>query len=84
MNNEINVDFIKKNEITATIETMESFGVDIDKDAQAPRSYPALPEKPRINDVVLINNKTSKDLGLQDEMEALTVQEIERILYLDI
>lgn len=36
--------------------------------------------KPRINDVELRDNKTAKQLGLQEEMESLTNLEIEEIL----
>lgn len=43
-------------------------------------NYNDLMNKPQINNVVLTDNKTSKDLGLQDEMEALTNMDIEEIL----
>ena len=42
-------------------------------------NYDNLINKPSIEDVVLQGNKTFKQLG----MEALSVQEIEMILYLD-
>lgn len=38
--------------------------------------------KPRINNVELVGNKTSHDIKVQDEMDDLSVQEIEKILYL--
>jgi len=41
--------------------------------------YPSLSNKPSIEDVILIGNKTFKQLGL----DVLSVQEIEKILYLD-
>ena len=44
-------------------------------------AYPPLTDKPRINEVVLIDNKTSEDLGLQSKMHAMTVQEVQSILY---
>lgn len=37
---------------------------------------------PRINNVELVGNKTGSELGLQDDMDALTVQEVEKILYI--
>ena len=45
-----------------------------------PNNYNILNNKPKINNVELKDNKTSKDLGLQDEMEALTNMDIEEIL----
>lgn len=43
-------------------------------------NYNYLNNKPKINDVELKGNKTSKQLGLQEEMESLTNLEIEEIL----
>lgn len=41
--------------------------------------YERLGNKPSIEDIELVGNKTFKQLG----MEALSVQDIEKILYLD-
>lgn len=46
-------------------------------------SYPQLADKPQINGVELIGNKTSHDIKVQGEMDVLSVQEIEKILYLN-
>lgn len=43
-------------------------------------NYNNLVNKPKINDIELRDNKTSKDLGLQEEMDSLTNLEIEEIL----
>lgn len=43
-------------------------------------NYNYLNNKPKINDVELRDNKTAKQLGLQEEMESLTNLEIEEIL----
>ena len=43
-------------------------------------NYNYLNNKPKINDVELKGNKTSKQLGLQEEMESLTNMEREEIL----
>lgn len=40
-------------------------------------NYNHLNNKPKINDVELKDNKTSKDLGLQDEMREFTNIELE-------
>lgn len=45
--------------------------------------YEKLFNKPSINDVELIGNKTGPELRLQNKMQELTVAEIEKILYLD-
>ena len=37
--------------------------------------------RPQINDIELIGNKTSEQLYLQGKMNALTVQEVQSILY---
>lgn len=38
--------------------------------------------RPQINNIELIGNKTGDDLRLQDKMQALSVSDIEKILYL--
>lgn len=43
-------------------------------------NYNNLTNKPKINNVELKGNKTSKQLGLQEEMDSLTNMEIEKIL----
>ena len=45
--------------------------------------YNDLTNKPTINDVTVEGDKVSADYKLQHEMDTLSVQEIERILYLD-
>lgn len=43
--------------------------------------YPELSNKPSINSVTLVGDKTSNDLGLQDSMSYITEQQIDRILF---
>ena len=43
-------------------------------------NYEDLTNKPQINSVVLVGNKTSSDLKLQGEMEALSNMDIENLL----
>lgn len=45
------------------------------------RNYSDLLNKPRINDVELVDNKTAKELGLQEEMVEMTAQDIDEILF---
>lgn len=42
--------------------------------------YNYLVNQPKINDVTLVGNKTSSELKLQDEMEALSNIDIENLL----
>lgn len=44
-------------------------------------SYLGLTDKPSINDVTLIGNKTSAELYLQSIMDQITAQEIDKIIY---
>lgn len=37
--------------------------------------------KPSINDVILIGNKKSKEIGVQDYMDAITEQDIDEIMF---
>lgn len=43
--------------------------------------YNVLDNQPQINNVTLINNKTSSDLHLQHEMDEITEQEIDKIIF---
>lgn len=44
--------------------------------------YEELANKPKINSVEVIGAKAASDYNLQNKMDVLSVQEIERILYL--
>lgn len=46
-------------------------------------SYDNLQNKPSLNNITIEGDKVSADYKLQHEMDALSVQEIERILYLE-
>ena len=37
--------------------------------------------KPSINDVILIGNKKSKEIGVQDYMDTITEQDIDEIMF---
>ena len=47
------------------------------------RDYEKLINQPSINHRKVIGDKTGADYNLQDKMDAATVAEIEKILYLD-
>lgn len=44
-------------------------------------NYVALSNKPQINDVTLIGNKTSKELHLEHELDVITPQEIDTMIF---
>ena len=45
--------------------------------------YEQAENQPKINGETVVGDKVGADYHLQDKMDVLTVQEIERILYLD-
>lgn len=68
-------------ELTTLEEDNEEEFVTVEEDiAGGTNNYNNLNNKPRINNVELVGNKTSKDLKLQNEMESLTNMDIEEIL----
>lgn len=54
--------------------------VTLEENTGGTNNYEYLTNQPKINDVTLIGNKTSSDLKLQDEMEALSNMDIENLL----
>ena len=76
----MNIDF---DNITAVdFNIMDNNTVDFEMDGQVTGTtdYNKLINKPQINEVTLVGNKTSEDLHLQDEMDYLTNLEIEELL----
>lgn len=56
--------------------------IDPDVPIEGAYSYNSLSDKPKINSIPLKNNKTAKDLHLQEEMEEYTNEEIDKLLSL--
>ena len=76
--------------ITLTIPSQKGIGLNIpdngDISLKVTRgggggSYPPLTEKPMINHEVLIGDKSSEELHLQDFMNQITEQDIDQIIY---
>lgn len=67
--------------IEAKVGTNKPINASIGKTVSGATSYPPLTDKPQINDVILIGNKTSHELGLQDEISIATEHDIDKILY---
>ena len=63
-------------------EDSEEFIIDFDSEIIpiSTNDYEDLLNKPSINDVILIKNKTSLDLGLQDAMDYITNTELASLL----
>ena len=45
------------------------------------KTYGELPDKPKLNSVEIVGDKVSADYGLQDKMEAMTPQDIDKIIF---
>lgn len=59
----IEVDILGDDEINLDVLADRSIDIEVDGSSQSPGRYPPLLEKPSINDVVLVGNKTFTDLG---------------------
>ena len=70
----------KNNSIDMTIDRNNNINLDFGGQ-YCNTNYNILTNKPKINDVTLINNKTSKELGLQDKMDEITMQDIDNIIF---
>lgn len=63
-----------------TLEEVNDEVVSFENSTGGNNNYEFLNNLPKINDVTLVGNKTSKELKLQDEMNAMTNMDIENIL----
>lgn len=59
----IEVDILGDDEINLDVLADRSIDIEVDGSSHSPGRYPPLLEKPSINDVVLVGNKTFTDLG---------------------
>ena len=78
--NQINIIIDNDKGVDVTIPEEKGIGLEFDN-SYTGGSYPPLSEKPSINDVVLIGNKTSADIHVQHEMDTITEQQIDNIIY---
>lgn len=79
MNNEI-LTLEKNCEEFVIIEPSSKEIVTFEENTGGTSNYNYLTNKPQINSVELVGNKTSSELKLQDEMEALSNIDIENLL----
>lgn len=79
--NQINVTIGKQSQVDVQFKKQNGIDVEIAKSGAGGGSYPPLSEKPSINDVVLIGNKTSAEIHVQHEMDVITEQQIDNIIY---
>lgn len=79
--NKIYIDIGSKPEVNLNINAKNPINIDIDTSKGVVPPYDVLPNKPQINNITLIGNKTSKQLGLQDELDMADEHDIDDILY---
>ena len=79
MNNEI-LTLEKDCEEFVIIESSSKEIVTFEENTGGTSNYEYLTNKPQINSVELVGNKTSNELKLQDQMEALSNIDIENLL----
>ena len=79
MNNEI-LTLEKDCEEFVIIEPSGKEIVTFEENAGGTSNYEYLTNKPQINNITLTGNKTSSELKLQDEMDALSNTDIENLL----
>ena len=80
MGKAINLDIKKPNKIDVDIERNNLITLDI-RSQSGTTNYNALTNKPQINGVTLVGNKLDYELYLQHEMDEITAQDIDRIIY---
>lgn len=64
----------------ATLEQNTSEFITFEQGVSGTSNYEHLSNKPKINSIELLGNKTSDELNLQDKMEALSNMDIENLL----
>lgn len=80
-NDEQEISVIEKDiEEIEIIESESNEIVTFEENTGGTSNYNYLTNKPQINNIELIGNKTSNDLKLQDQMDALTNMDIENLL----
>ena len=77
---DITIDFDTDQDITFNFDTGQDVNFDFG-DVQIGGDYPPLTNKPKINGVTLVGNKLDSDLYLQHEMDEITFQDIDNIIY---
>lgn len=76
----MNIDFDNNTNIDVNIADTGSVDFTMDGQISGTTDYEKLINKPQINEVTLLGNKTADDLHLQEEMDYLTNMEIEELL----
>ena len=86
MTDEIEIILELEDEDTLDLEIIEEDTIDVDMETDTieivTSNYEQLNNLPKINDVQLKGNKTSKELKLQDEMDSISNLDIDKIFNL--
>lgn len=77
---EIIMSFDTDSDINMNIDNNDDISLSMDSTSIG-GEYPPLINKPKINGVTLLGNKTGEELGLQDNMDEITAQDIDKIIY---
>ena len=76
----IEMDILEKQSLNMDIQQTEELNLNMEE-GSGTNNYNALSNKPSLNGVLLIGNQTSKDVKVQDEMDEITIQDIDEIMY---
>ena len=80
--NIINIDILNDESIILDIKDNSLLDIDIGNFVDSgEKDYNRLINKPKINNVLLIENRTSEELKLQEKMNEITNQEIDDIIF---
>ena len=83
MEDELNIE-LDKEDLDIILDEQNSIDAEIENSdivsTGTTKNYEILDNKPQINSVELVGNKTANDLNLQERIEVLTNLEIEEIL----
>lgn len=80
--NDIYIEILDKPSMNIDFASSETLNIDIDQSRSGyTTNYNVLANKPQINNIELIGNKSSKQLGLQDTLDMAEKHDIDDILY---
>ena len=78
----LNINFNPKETLNIKVGSSNQINADFNaKVITSTSDYNELVNKPKINDVELVGNKTSKELKLQEQMNEMTFQDIDDMIY---
>lgn len=67
--------------LTGSVGTSSKLSGNIQLAVGGAKTYGELPDKPKLNGEEIVGEKVSADYGLQDKMEAMTPQDIDKVIF---